>query len=415
MALLKLNVGFSLGPNARSLTALQDLPLRALVLGLKALAVFIEVFHGSAPTATHLYFRFRLTQLAQKVEISQASGKGDGAVVAHDAKNLLRNGLVLAVSKVAVSTAKELGLPTTDLDAKQEEIDHESVEVDHDGMYGYHQLVSMVFGSGRRLEALGLPMFGRRGLQLLYREEMRVRDLAGDRHFVAANNLASMLKESGEYKEAIEVNKETCERFRGWYPEGHVATVAALSNMAMAYELGLGNPKEAGKCLEEAAAMCPTLPACRIVALAYYNYASWLGLRKRYEEADKVFEQALKVERAVLPRGDHDLCKCLAGHAVNLGRLDRHAEAIPLLEEVIPHIRHAGDELSFVHSTINEFRAVLAARPALRKPRKPPPETAPAASRPPAPALSQAERDRLERELTGDDTDTTKGKKGKKK
>jgi hypothetical protein len=164
--------------------------------------------------------------------------------------------------------------------------------------------------------------------------------------------------------------------------------------------------------------MCPALPECRIVAIAYLGYAEWLTDNRRYEKADKFLEQMAKMGKTVFEPDDKDLLDGLGKYAMNLRRLHRYDEAINVTEEVIRC--HRDDQfLSFFRELRDELRAeaaaAAAARPKLRKARKPS-ESVPAASRPPAPALSQAERDRLERELTEDDSDPSKSKgKGKRK
>ncbi len=174
----------------------------------------------------------------------------------------------------------------------------------------------------------------------VHREEAEVDRALGDRHAaaIALTSLGSALWASHRFEEAIAVCTESAHLFEQL--DDPAGQVAAGNNLGVA-QAQLLRYDDAVRTHRAVLEMCETLDDPGLLGDTLVNLALATGGQGDREEALKLFDRA----RAVLePHGDGPrAAHALLGGGQTLMQLERHAEAVPLLERAVELFTAAGD------------------------------------------------------------------------
>jgi tetratricopeptide (TPR) repeat protein/tRNA A-37 threonylcarbamoyl transferase component Bud32 len=177
----------------------------------------------------------------------------------------------------------------------------------------------------------------------LYEETLALRKARlGPTHphtLATMNNLALSLLNLGRAGDAVKLYEETLALQKATLPPNHVDTAASMSNLGLAY-CAVGRLTDAIKALEEAVAIQKAkLGPGHVGTLeTMLNLANCYGDAGRYADALKLHESSLKLRGARLGIDHPYTLFTMRGVAVNLIRLRRGAEAVPVIDECLKRI-----------------------------------------------------------------------------
>jgi tetratricopeptide (TPR) repeat protein len=244
--------------------------------------------------------------------------------------------------------------------------------------------------------------------------EIHSKDAEVERTIVACNyeKLAEAQYELGRFKDAEANIREAARIYAEALPAGDESLTEAkvlLAKTLMSQE----REQEAVRLMRDTVAELKELYIDGHVDIAkcLHQLAFLLG---RDPEAEALHREGLEICLGEFPNG-HFLVSTsryfLGGH---LTRIGKHEEAVVLLEKVLrdPGAASLGFD---VRGTLDSARAALGLGPGPRKVRPLQPQPAPRVEATVRPEISELERERLEKELLGEEEEEAGNKKGKKK
>jgi serine/threonine protein kinase/tetratricopeptide (TPR) repeat protein len=178
---------------------------------------------------------------------------------------------------------------------------------------------------------------------------------------ITMTNLASVYAELGRHADALQLRQETLARQKVRLGPRHPLTLISMHNIALSYR-DLGRHADALKTLEETLALQkPTLGADHQDMLLYtmYSLGNTYADLGRHADALKVRQETLALRQARLGPNHPKTLLTMGAVADSLVKLDRGAEALPIIDECIQ--RAAGQVVhpqllaGLMHSRLEHF------------------------------------------------------------